>query len=49
MPLVTNTSLSINKVDSSEILDAIRNLKNKFSSGVDGIPSFIVKGRADGL
>ena len=49
MPLVTNYSVLINEIDSSGISDAIRNLKNTFSSGVDGIPSFIVKECADGL
>ena len=47
MPLVTNYSLLINEVDPSDISDAIRNLKNTFSSGVDGIPSFIIKGCTD--
>lgn len=35
------------RVDHVEIAEAIRKLKPKFSSGVDGIPSFIIKGCGD--
>lgn len=35
------------RVDSAEIAEAIRKMKPKFSSGADGIASFIIKGYSE--
>lgn len=42
--LYCHNFLSSVRVDSAEITEAIKKLKPKFSSGADGIPSFIIKG-----
>lgn len=42
--LICHDFLSSIRVDSLDIAEAIRKLKPKFSSGVDGVPGFVIKG-----
>lgn len=42
-----NDTLTVNQVDTEEILEAIQKVKPKRSVGADSIPSFIVKGCAE--
>lgn len=41
--IVTNNHISVDSVSEFEILQAAKKLKNKFTSGSDDIPSFLVK------